>query len=242
MLRHLGLIAVCACIVSSLGCDGGPGTPSALPPPPVATVAVEFGGRVVNADAAGPVEGVRVSLWALSSPRSDQYVRPTNTATSAGDGTFTLSLNLPVGWSSASLKLTAPPGYDDRYSGSFIATGTQCVFGPCWVPADRPDIRMYPTLAIRPGESIEVRVDDSIFYCGWDGYACRRVVVAASPGQSVELEVVSHDSNKGMALGLASSPANGFILEPDMSVSRLIVPPGRTPYIIGGGTATLTAR
>jgi len=100
---------------------------------------------------------------------------------------------------------------------------------------------MYPTLVIRPGESIEVRVDDDILFCGWDGYACRRVLVAAS-GQSVELEVVSDDSNNPMALGLASSPANGFILEPDMSVSRLIVPPGRTPYVIGGGTATLTAR
>src|SRR6185436_2777239 len=168
------------------------------------------------------------------------YIQPTNTATSAGDGTFTLSLNLPVGWGSVFIKLTAPPGYDDRY-GSFIATRTPCVLGSCWVPADRPDIRMYPTLVIRPGESIEVRVDDDILFCGWDGYACRRVLVAAS-GQSVELEVVSDDSNNPMALGLASSPANGFILEPDMSVSRLIVPPGRSPYVVGGGTATLTAR
>ena len=103
---------------------------------------------------------------------------------------------------------------------------------------------MYPTLVIRPGESIQVRIDKSLRWCGdvhnWSA-PCRRVLVAASPGDPVELEVVSHDSNWPMALGLASSP-DGFILEPDMSVSRLIVPPGRTPYVIGGGTATLTAR
>jgi hypothetical protein len=246
MLRHLCFIAVCACIVASVGCDGGlPTPPTPTPPPPGSTVTVEFGGRVVNADAGGPVGNVRVSVQDLSFRGTDPagWSIPKDTATSGGDGTFTLQVNLPTSWSFVYLKLTGPPGYDDRY-GSLIATGTQCGFGPCWVPADRPDIRMYPTLAIRPGESIEVRVDDSIVYCGWDGYACRRVVVAASPGQSVELEVVSHDSNNRMALGLASSPdgSGGFVLEPDMSVSRLIVPPGRTPYVIGGGTATLTAR
>ena len=246
MLRHPGFIAVCACIVASVGCGDNLPTPP-TPPAPPPTVTVEFGGRVVNAETAGPVEGVRVSLSSYGGsggPSSTQgYIFPKNTATSAGDGTFTLSLNLPVGWNSASLQLTAPPGYDDRI-GSFIATRTPCVLGSCWVPADRPDIRMYPTLVIRPGESIEVRVDD-IVWCGWDGYACRRVLVAGSSGAPVELEVVSHGSSKCMALGLESSPG-GFILEPDMSVSRLIVPPGRIPYVIAGcdddGTGTLTAR
>ena len=60
MLGHLGLIAVCACIAASVGCDGGKLTAPPAPPPPV-----EFGGRVVNADAEGPVEGVRVSVTAL---------------------------------------------------------------------------------------------------------------------------------------------------------------------------------
>ena len=247
MLRHLGLIAVCVCLVASIGCDGGlPTPPTPTLPPPGSTVTVEFGGRVVNADTGGPVGNVRVSASSMGAPGAPPagWAFPTNTATSAGDGTFTLSLNLPVDWRSASLKLTAPPGYDDRVA-SFIATRAPCVLGSCWVPADRPDIRMYPTLVIRPGESIEVRVDDDIVWCGWDGYACRRVLVAGSSGAPVELEVVSHGSSKCMALGLESSPG-GFILEPDMSVSRLIVPPGRIPYVIAGceddGTGTLTAR
>ena len=66
MLRHLGLIAVCAYIVASVACGGGPATEPAPPrtsSDPNTTVAVEFGGRVVNADAGGPVEGVRVSVY-----------------------------------------------------------------------------------------------------------------------------------------------------------------------------------
>ena len=238
MLRHLGLIAVCACFGASVGCDGGKGirgiTPSPPPPPPVATVTVEFGGRVVNAEAEGPVESVRVSLdgWSSSSP-TQGWVSPKNSATSDGDGTFTLPLNLPVSWRFVYLKLTGPPGYDDTHQSFEPKTA-----------ADRPAIRMYPTLTIRPGESIEVRVDSSIVWCGWDGYACRRVLVAGSSGDPVELEVVSHDSSRPMALGLAN-PANPYNLEPDMSVRRLMVPPGGVPYVIGDyptGTATLTAR
>jgi hypothetical protein len=103
---------------------------------------------------------------------------------------------------------------------------------------------MYPTLVIRPGESIDVRVERGIVACGWDGYSCRRVIVAASPGESVELEVVSHDSSKPMALGLQVQ-ANPYYLEPDMSVRRLTVPSGFVPFVIAeypaGTTATLTA-
>ena len=248
MLRRLGLIAVCACIVASVGCDGAkltapdPNTTAPTPPlppssEPIPTVTVEFGGRVVNADAGGPVGNVRVSLesWGYGVRDFTAGAYAKDTATSGGDGTFTLPLSLPMGWRSVDFKLTAPPGYDDTHQGFEPNTA-----------ADRPAIRMYPTLVIRPGESIDVRVDGGIFvWCGWDGYPCRRVLVAASPGDPVELEVVSHDSSKRMALGLAI-PGSPYILgpDPDLSVRRLIVPPGGVPYVIGDHdtTATLTAR
>lgn len=154
MLRHLGLIAGCACIVASVGCDGGKLTAPAPPRPPSSDpntmVTVEFGGRVVNADAGGPVESVRVSLHSWGLPggglsTAGAYAK--DTATSGGDGTFTLPLNLPIGWRSVYFQLTAPPGYDDTHPRT---------------AAERPAIRMYPTLVIRPGESIEVRVDSGI--------------------------------------------------------------------------------
>ncbi len=240
MLRHLGLIAVCACIVASVGCDGGtltaPSSDPKPPPPssdPTTTVTVEFGGRVVNADAGGPVGNVRVSLYVISDrgPGPAGWVFPKDTATSGEDGTFTLPLSLPSSWRFVSLKLTGPPGYDDTHQRFEPTTA-----------ADRPAISMYPTLVIRPGESIEVRVDSGIVWCGWDGVPCRRVLVAASPGDPVELEVVPHDSSKPMALGLAIPEYGGFILEPDMSVRRLMVPSGGVPYVLGAGTARLTAR
>ena len=242
MMRHLGPLAVCACIVASSACDGGTVNGPAPPPEPSsvgnATVTIDFGGRAVNADVGGAVEGVRVSLYALSSPHvssgslhPDGWVFPKNTATSGGDGTFTLPLNLPSLWRFVSLTLTAPPGYDDTHQR----------FEPSNA-AERPAIRMYPTLVIRPGESIDVRVDGNIVLCGWDGYACRRVMVAGSPGDPVELEIVPQNSNTPMTLGL-EIPENPFILEPDdMSIRRLTVPPGRVPYVIGAGTARLTAR
>ena len=102
---------------------------------------------------------------------------------------------------------------------------------------------MYPTLVIRPGESIEVRVDrrHRLVWVGWDAVACRRVLVAASPGDPVELEIVPDDSSKPMALALAI-PEYRSSSNPTMSVRRLMVPPGGVPYVLGAGTARLTAR
>jgi hypothetical protein len=236
MWRHLGLIAVCACIVASVGCDGGkvtaPGPPSSGPN---TTVRVEFDGRVVNADAGGVVESVRVSVHSVGfsgTPNPEGWVLPKDTATSGGDGTFTLLLNLPSFWEIVYLKLTGA-GYDDVLRD----------FQPNQTVRTGLEIRMYPTLVIRPGESIEVRVDSGIAQCGWGGEAgpCRRVQVAASPGDPLELELVPDDSSKPMALALAI-PEYPYLEPDDMSVRRLMVPPGRVPYVLGAGTARLTAR
>ena len=59
------------------------------------------------------------------------------------------------------LEFTGPAGYDTR-GGRFAPTAAPCRIAPCWAAADRPAIRMYPTLVIRPGESIEVRVEPSV--------------------------------------------------------------------------------
>ena len=130
-----------------------------------------------------------------------------------------------MGWNNVAFLLTAPPGYDD----------TNWQFQPT-TAADRPAIRMYPTIVIKPGESSEVRVEAYIVSCGFAGEAgpCRRVLVAGSSDDPVELEVVPDDSSKPMGL----SPDDwGF-----MPVRRLLVPPGGSPYVIGAGTARLTAR
>lgn len=253
MLRHLGLIAVCACIAASVGCDGGkltaPGPPP--PPPPVAdpkpspadpitAVRVEFGGRVVDAEAGGPVGNVRVSVEAVGvggRPWPAGFEFP-DTATSGGDGTFTLTVNLPSFWTVVGLKFTGPAGHDDRY-GRFEPTAAPCMIAPCWAAADRPAIRMYPTLVIRPGESIDVRVESTINSCAFGGVPCRRVLVEASPGEPVELEIVPRDTSKPM--GLAPDEWT------DQSQARLMVAPSSSAYVVWDGDETtrqgrLTAR
>jgi hypothetical protein len=237
MLKHLRLMAFCVCIAASVGCNGSPPTapaplPTAPPPPPPVAgtdpnsiVTVELGGRVVNAEAGGPVGNVRVSVGAMSyRVKPETWVFPTDTATSGADGTFTLRVSLPSSWKFVSLALTGPAGYDDVHQRFEPTTAV-----------DRPAIRMYPTLVIRPGESIVVRVDRDILLCGFGGaISCRRVLVEASPGGPVELEIVPHDTSEPMGLGdeWDESPV----------LRRLMVPPGGVPYVLGAGTARLTAR
>lgn len=94
---------------------------------------------------------------------------------------------------------------------------------------------MYPTLVIRPGESIAVRVDPAVSRCAFGGaFDCRRVVVEASPGEPVELEIVPHDTSK--PIGLVGD------FWDEESVPSLMVAPGGTAYVHGPGTATLRAR
>jgi hypothetical protein len=204
MLRHLGVVVICACIVASIGCDGSTGPsplPPASPPAPNSTVNVTFSGRVVNADTGAPLGDVRVSVAGSSG------------ATSGGDGTFTLSFTFPSSRSSVYLELTRP-GYDDR--------GWRVEPNMAGTPAE---LGMYPTLVVRPGESIEMRVQDTVNRCVFGGgYACRRVLVEASPGDPVELEIVPRDPSKPMAL-----TENLFDEEADL---RLKVPPGGLAYVV----------
>jgi hypothetical protein len=202
----------------------------------VATVTVEFGGRVVNADAGGPVENVRVSVQSvgLYGPGPAGWVNPKGTAASGADGTFTLSLNLPSSWKFVYLEFTGPAGYEDT-GRRFEPKTDPCAIAPCWAAAERPAIGMYPTRVIRPGESIEVRVEPRVNECAFAGsVTCRRILVEASAGEPVELEIVPDDTSKPM--GLADDYWD------EESVLRLMVAPGGVAYVHGVGTARLTAR
>ena len=224
MLRHLGFIAVCACTVVSVGCDGG------LHRSNHPTATAEFRGRIVNADTGDPVGNVRVSVEALgltSDPgfniHPEGWVMPRESATSGGDGTFTLQVSIPSNWTTIDLNLTGP-GYEGKRHRFDRTTAFT-----------RPDIRMYPALVIRPGESIEVRVEEGTpNRCAFGSYPCRSVLVDASSGEPVELEIMSDDASKPM--GLAADPFD------EETVLRLVVEPGEVVYVYGTGTARLTAR
>ena len=233
MLRNLGLVAVWVGIAASVGCDSV-NTPTPLPIPTPSTVTIQFGGRVVNAETEGPVANVRVSISALSSPGGGLREASGELATSAGDGTFSFAIDqIPSDWRMVGLKFSGPAGYDNR-GGRLEPTASPCRIAPCWAVADQPAIRMYPTLVVRSGESIEVRVQPDVNGCAFaGGFDCRRVLVEASPGDPVELEIVPHDTSR--ILGLTESD---WSEEP---VLRLKVT-GGVAFVYGTGTATLTAR
>ena len=261
---HLAVVVLIPLALAGCGSEAslasGPSAPSTLPPPatdPITRVTVVFGGRVVDADTGGPVANVGVSVSGGGYPgpprspvRGEQVVfsgggDPNEIATSGADGTFTLPLALWSDWTSVHLQFTGPAGYDDTRR-SFEPTAPRCVNSPsCWAPADRTPIRIYPTLVIKPGESIKVRLTDDNFLCFiWSALSsapCRRVLVAVAPGDLVALDVVPDDSSKPMALLPESA------VEFDGSARRVMVEPGGFAYVwadygVVGATATLTAR
>jgi len=95
---------------------------------------------------------------------------------------------------------------------------------------------MYPTLVIRPGESIEVRVEPDVNSCAFaGGFDCRRVLVEASPGTPVELEVVRQDQKQVLPMGLVES-----VWDEEPVLRRVVA--GGVAYVYNAGTATLVAR
>ena len=111
MLRHLGLIAVCACIIASVGCDGGKLTAPAPPPADRYAVRSEYDGhgRIQRQcgqrrrgrprrERGGIARCVVIPRITRSGLLRTDMGFPKNTATSGADGTFTLPLNLPSCW------------------------------------------------------------------------------------------------------------------------------------------------
>lgn len=222
MIRFRSLIALCACIVASVGCSdekniGGPG-PSGPP-----LVSVELRGRLIDADGEGFVGNLLVAVSSLKFPTTSgpgDWRVPKDTTTSGGDGTFTLPLKLRADCQGGFLKVTGP-GYDEQFWS----------FEPNGPPAT---VRLYSTVVIRPGESTSVRVDPSVSLCSMAAFPCRRVVVEGSPGEPVQLEIVPNDS--GTPMGLV---ADKWDEEP---VPSLTVAPGTAVFVYGPGIATLRAR
>ena len=148
---------------------------------------------------------------------------PTDSAMSGGDGTFTLPLKLRTDWSSVELKLTDPGFEDMRRRFDPTTAGT------------RAEIRAYPALVIRAGQSIDVRIDEATAYrCAFGGaFHCRRMLVEASQSEPVKLEIVPRDASKPM--GLVDDVWS------ETPVLHLMVPPGNVVYVYGPGTGRLTA-
>jgi hypothetical protein len=164
---------------AAAACDGkgpiaGPTPPTAAPAGPASPVAVRVEGRVLDGDQGSPVAGAIV--------RADRglsgILQSNVTVTTDGQGLFSFTANVSSGWRELLMSVTR-----DGFEPSLT-----------WVSPDdlTADVRLVPTLVIRPGQTIEVGVFvNSAPNCFVESALCRRVIVdGLLPGESVDLDVV----------------------------------------------------
>jgi hypothetical protein len=200
-IHELFLLAV---LSATAGCEGkgpiagptapaGPATPPAPagPASPAPTTAVRVEGRVLNGDNESPVAGAIVRADRVWSGILLNNV----TATTDAQGRFSFTVEVSAGWRELSMSVTRngfEPNLVWAYPGDVTA-----------------DLRLVPSLVIRPGETIEVgSFVNSATPCFIESALCRRVLVEGPPGEAVDLEVFPVDQAQEVRLAgpLASQP------------------------------------
>jgi hypothetical protein len=192
-------------------------TPPAATPPPGPSVTVRLEGRVLD-EQNQPVAGATVRL--LSPP-----VGPAPSTTADDAGGFSLTVDWLAHWRSITLRADRQ-GYE--------VANVHVQQSP---EASREVlITMHRSLTISPGESIRITVS-SRFFCGeWETEPCRRALVNAPSGESVDLEVVPADGPTEAGLLRAQ-----FGLLRDLS-SRLTVAGGDEVWIVVDKPGLVTLR
>ena len=209
-------------VICALG--SGCGSPNAPTPAPVA---VSTGGRVIDVDSGHPIAGANVTAVDVCNSEFAASCRQQPARVTADEnGVFLLTLFLPPTWNALTLN-AARAGYETTKK---VITAS--------APMDVV-LEVYPTLTIRPGESIETRLSLGVEACGWLSANCRRIVVEAPAGESVDVEVIANDT-QSREVGL---DADGNVVEQDGWPRRLTVPGGEVwiiaqPFV----PLTLTAR
>ena len=182
------LMILCA---AALGCDAnrtptGP-TPSPTVATPASTIAVRVEGRVIDGDREAPVPGAIITLAEVTA--DGRYQQPNQPAPQTGaddDGMFVLTLDLAPRWRNITLEVTRD-GYDS----------TRIYVTPTEVMA--ADVRVLPTLTIRPGESLDMRVFLGSYVCSDESHLCRRILIESS-GESIDIEVVAAGADRDVGL------------------------------------------
>lgn len=205
------LLAMAACAGPSTPSDIGMPVPTPPPfaPPFVPSMRVE--GQVVDADSGASVAGTVLAVRFLRVDGQGQWFlsagqRP-GTAVTDHTGRFVLEEIIHgKEWETVELWVTRD-GYEP-----VIATAT---------PASADVVvRMYPTLTIRPGESIEARLFLDTYSTAWDGFVFRRVVIDAPPGEPVQVDLTPLDHPYiGLSTGSAGQDPSDHGLRDRMIVS-----------------------
>lgn len=224
--RSALVLAIVFC-TAGLGCEQpvAPLAPLApLPPPPAPApvlIVADLAGQVIDADTGDPVPGAVVTAAA--------HLGPGTSAVTDGSGAFRLEPRVREDWQAVTV-VVARDGYESTQS--WVQRSTSKVV-----------LGMYPTLTLRPGESLQVRVHLSTYFCSFSALDdilgntrhCRRVAIE-SAGEPVEVELVP-----------PAGPDNGVELQADAytpEFKRRVTVTGGGVWIVGSASSpvTLTAR
>jgi hypothetical protein len=161
-------------------CDGRtvvePG-PTGPPPGPLSTVRIRVEGRVTDFDNDGPVAGAVIKLVGIIPSRAIDEPA----GTSDEHGGFGITADVPADWR----ELTLSANRDGYQTGrGWVGRSSLSV----------AHLSMYRDLTIRAGQSIDIRAGAELDNCFDDGFPCRRVVVEAPSGESIDLAVSTTDS------------------------------------------------
>jgi len=225
-----GLILLLAVTAGSPGCEANRITGPALPVPTnvgfadADLITTRIEGRVVDEDEAALPDATVTIARVLSDGRYLSVEQSAARATADDRGGFGFNANLPRKWSEIVLRVLRD-GYDptDIYVDRSLATAVV--------------LRAYRTLTIRPGESIDTRLSLGSYVCGMESYRCRRVIVSATSGEVIDLEVIPSSADDEVGL-LVGEMAPAFF-----KVERHVTLTGGPVWIVGpNARVTLTAR
>ena len=99
---------------------------------------------------------------------------------------FALTADIPQDWRELWLGVTAV-GYEPARV--YVSSSTTDAV-----------LRVFRSLTIRPGASIEMRVFLGHSVCGYESHLCRRVLVQSSTGEPIDLEAIPADSQRHVGL------------------------------------------
>jgi len=181
-------------LVAAAGCEGNrtaTGPDAAGPVAPASAPAVRLEGRIIG-ERDEPVSGAVVTATDFCAPAACTSVPGSSWVSQPTDdqGAFVLTTNLPLNWSQVNVRVTRD-GFEPSQS-FFLSTEAASVV-----------LRLLPRLTIRPGQSIETQLFLNTYFCGDEGWICRRIVVESAPDESMDLEVFRAD---GQDVGLIVGP------------------------------------
>ena len=207
------LLAIASCAGPSTPSDIGMPVPAPplFAPPVLPTTTMRVEGQVFDADNQAPVAAAAVTATFLRVDGQWRLPDPGQVGTAITDHTGRFVLEEIIrgrAWEDAGLRVTRD-GYEPVHAAATPAS-TDVV------------VRLYPTLTIRPGESIDARLLDLDAYATpWDGVIARRVVIEAAPGEPIQVDLtpLDHPSIGLTTLSAFQAPGDGAFPQHRMIVS-----------------------